>query len=91
MLLFICDRNHRRSFKGLYLDQIGFVYSTQSWIASGEPRSMTVVGSATQSKKVMPLSFGLIINTRFNTTYTDDEWIEIIDKYNRANFSKVNV
>ncbi len=72
------DRNHRRSFKGLYLDQIGFVYSTQSWIASGEPRSMTVVGSATQSKKVMPLSFGLIINTRFNTTYTDDEWIEII-------------
>ena len=45
------DRNHRRSFKGLYLDQIGFVYSTQSWIASGEPRSMTVVGSATQSKK----------------------------------------
>ncbi len=72
------DRNHRRSFKGLYLDQIGFVHSTQSWIASSEPRSMTVVGSSTQSKKLMPLSFALAINTRFNTTYTDDEWIEII-------------
>ena len=73
------EYRYKRSWRGLYLENFVVSTSSQNWIASCSPIHAALTDTpATGSLKYLPISFRLTINHRYETNYTDDEWVDII-------------